>query len=282
MMRRPLTTLMLVVLLGSLALLTAWAVTAEVAPSAGTRLSRAGLAAASRSWQLTLSPAPGEFSLAEINFHGSGRQRISARSLQVAVSGLFGDDYLAVGAPQLATSGAPRALVLLVNRPSPLADPVSVHLRLTALRSLGAPLVRTLADPFTRPAGAPTPALCNLPVHGSALSASEVRPLHARGQALAGFDAASAVAQAYDVVCGLPYASSFESAVRQPSSAAPSPAPPGSPSPAPPVPSPAPPVGRLPGEGCIPTHGHACPAAARSSSPAAVPDGARRAGAGAN
>ncbi|MGD0455537.1 MAG: hypothetical protein ABSB69_18280 [Solirubrobacteraceae bacterium] len=231
---------------------------------------------------MTLSPTPDDLSLAEIDFHGSGRQEISGRSLQVAVSGPFGDDYLAVAVPRFRTPAAQRALVLLVNRPSPLADPVSVHLRLTALRSLGVPVVRRLGDPFRRHAGGRTPALCNLPLHGSALSASEVRPLHSRGQALAGFDAASAVAQAYDVVCGLPYASSFAQAVEQPSPAPPSPAPPESPSPAPPAPSPAPPGGKLPGEGCIPAPGYACPAAVRGAASAAAVDGARRALAGAH
>jgi len=244
MMRRPLTTLMLVALFGSLALLTAWTATGGLAPSAGARSSGARLPAL-RSWQLTMSPAPGELSLAEIEFNRAGRRRISPRSLQVAVRGPFGDDYLAAGATQLGGAAAPRALVLLVNRPSPLEDPVSVHLRVTALGSLGAPVVRTLADPFSRAAGARTPALCDLPEHGSALSASELLPLHTRGQPLAGFDAASALAQAYDVVCGLPSLSSFAQAVEQPG--------------APSSPAPAPPVGKLPGEGCVPTHGTACP-----------------------
>ncbi len=282
MMRRPLTTLMLVSLCGSLALLTAWAVAAGVSPSAGARLSPAALAAASRTWQVTLSPTPDDLSLAEIGFHGSGRQRISARSLQVAASAPFGDDYLAVAVPQLGKPGGAQALVLLVNRPSPLADPVSVRLRLTAPRSLGVAVVRKLDDVFRRHAGGRIPALCNLPLHGSALSASEVRPLHSRGQALAGFDAASAVAQAYDVACGLPYASSFGRAVEQPSPAPSSPVPPESPSPAPPAPSPAPPGGKLPGEGCIPAPGYACPVVVRGASPAAAGDGARRARAGAH
>jgi hypothetical protein len=171
-------------------------------------------------------------------------------------------------------------LVLLVNRASPLLDPVSVRLRLTARGALGSPLVRRLADPFSRPAGARRPALCNLALHGSVLSASTVRPLHSRGQALAGFDAASALAQAYDVVCALPYMSSFEQAVEQPSPAPPSPVSP-APSPVPPAPSPAPPVGRLPGEGCVPAAHYACPGALASTSAGATADGERRAAAGA-
>jgi hypothetical protein len=270
MMRRPLTTLTLVALCGSLVPLTAWAATVALAPSAGAGAGRAAAtvadlsradASAERTWRVALSPAPGELTLAEIGFPASGRERISDGSLQVAVSGPFGDDYMAAAALRLATPVPQRMLVLLVNRPSPLLDPVSVRLRITARRSLGAPVVRRLADPFTRPAGARTPALCNLPLRGSALGASQVRPLYTRGPALAGFGTASAVAQAYDVVCGLPYASSFAQAVEQSPPASPVP------SPAPPAPSPAPPVGKLPGEGCEPTPGYACPVAVASALP---------------
>ena len=144
------------------------------------------------------------------------------------MSGPFGDDYLAAAVPRLQTPGAPWALVLLVNRPSALLDPVSVHVRLTARRTLGTPVVWKLTDPLTHPDTGLTPALCNLALHGGALGESDLRPLHSRGAALAGFDAASAVAQAYDVVCGLPYASSFEQAVRQSSGCTPCDPPPGS------------------------------------------------------
>jgi hypothetical protein len=265
---------------GVLALGAAQASTIGQANNAHARVSRAAAASVWRTWSLTLSPRPGDLALAEVGFHGAAKGHgVSAGSLHVAVSGPFGDDYLAAVAPRFATPAGPLALVLLVNRPSPLLDPVSVRVRLTAQGSLGVPTVRRLADPFTRPDAGRTPTLCNLPLHGSALSASELRPLHARGSALAGFATASAVAQAYDLVCGLPHASSFEQAVEQPSSTPPSPAPPEPPSPVPPAPSPAPPVGKLPGEGCVPTPGYACPGAVKGSTPTAVLDGARRAAA---
>ncbi|MGO9321359.1 MAG: hypothetical protein ACLQBY_11250 [Solirubrobacteraceae bacterium] len=234
-----------------------------------------------RRWSLILSPAPSDLALAQIRLEGSARERISSRALSVAVSRPFGDDYLAVATPSFGTPGGPRALVLLVNRPSALLDPVHVQLRLTARRTLGAPLTRKLSDPFTRPANAPRPPLCDLPLHGSALSAADLRPLHSRGGALTGFSAASAVAQAYDVVCGLPYASSFAQAVGQ-SPAPSSPTPPEAPSPAPPAPSPAPPVGRVPGEGCVPAPGYACPAAVSSTASVAAGEGERRTAAGAH
>jgi hypothetical protein len=223
-----------------------------VSMAAGGSKPAASAASGENRWGLTLTPAPNDLALAEVSFHRAARgQAVSVSSLQVSVSGPFGDDYLAAAVPRIETDRVPRALVLLVNRPSALLDPVSVHVQLTARRALGAPLVRRLTDPFTRPAGGGTPALCDLALHGSALSASELRPLHLRGQALAGFDAASAVAQAYDVVCGLPHASSFEQAVRPPS----------------------PPVGKLPGEGCKPAPGYACPGAVERASPAVAAGG---------
>lgn len=274
-MRRLLTMLMLVATCGSLVLIVAQTV---IGSSAGVALTgtravaarEAGAPSATRSWPLTMSPGPGELALAELSFGRSHRERISPGSLRVGVSGPFGDDYLAAAAPQFGTPGGPRALVLIVNRPSPLLDPVSVHIRVTALRALGAPTVRRLADPFARPAAGSAPALCELRGHGDALSGSELIALGSRGAPLVGFDTASAVAQAYDAVCGLPYASSFRQAVEQTS-----PAPPESP-------SPAPPVGKLPGEGCRPTPGYACPLAAAGASGVAAEDVRRRAAAGAH
>jgi hypothetical protein len=283
-MRRPLTTLVLVATCGSLAVLAAWALAGGVAAGTSSASTRADLAAATRTLHVSLSPAPGELSLAEISFHGSRRERISARSLQIAVSGPFGEDYLAVAVPRLGTASALRALVLLVDRASPLLDPVSVHLLITARRSLGAPVVRSLANPFTRTdadadagAGA-APALCDLPLDGGALGASELSPLRSRGPALAGFGVASAVAQAYDVVCRLPDDSSFEQAVQQPASASPTPTAPEPVSTTPP----APPVGKIPDEGCKPEPGYACPLAARGALPAGAVGGARRASTGAH
>ena len=247
-LRRPLTLLAATATCGSLVLAAGWA----LAPTLGANTSqkppaasRAVTAAAQRSWRVTLSPSPDDLALAQISFHGSRTQQITRGSLQAAVSGAFGDDYMAAGAIRARIAGGPQALVLLVNRPSPLLDPVSVVVALTAWRSLGTSVVHKLADPFTRPQAGSTPALCDLGRHGSALGASEVSTLDSHGSPLAGVSAANAVAQAYDVVCGLAYASSFKQAVRQP--------------------SPAPPVGKIPGEGCEPEAGRACPLAVGST-----------------
>jgi hypothetical protein len=240
-----------------------------------------------RAWRLTLSPAPDDLALAEIRFRGSGRERLTDRSLQVAVSGSFGADYLAVAVPRFRTPGGSRALVLLVNRPSPLMDPVSIQLRLSAQRSLGAPATWRLTDPFATHRGATHRgaaafALCGLPLHGAALSALGLSALRSRGAPLSRYSPAGAIAQAYDVVCGLPYASSFKQAVEQLASAPELPPAPEPPSPSPPAPSPSPPVGKVPGEGCEPRPGYACPGALRSAVPGATVDGERPAAVGAH
>ncbi len=282
MMRRSQTTLVLVIVAcGLLALAisegpgAAQPSGAATAAAGGTRIATvahaAAASAAERSWRLTLSPAPDDLALAEIRFHGSARQRLSAQLLQVVVAGPFGDDYLAVATPRFATPGGSRALVALVNRPSPLLDPASVRLRVSARDWLGAPAIRTLGDALARSSADPRPALCDLSLHGSPLTGQQMSALGSRGTALAGFDVASAVAQAYDVACGLPYASSFKQAVEQPSPS------PSEPQPVPPEPAPphCPP--------CDPPPGYACPLALTPSvCVAAEALSARRAHAGAH
>lgn len=259
MMRRPLTTLVLVSVCGLIALAAVAALGAGLVRDGRRDAAAPTAKAGSRVWPLTLSPAPDDLALAQVSFHVAHRGRLPKGSVRVAVSGPFGADYLAVATPGFATPGAMRALVLVVDRPSPLLDPASVRLRVDAWRSLGVPGVRTLENPFAQANAASRPALCDLPLHGSALAASELTVLTSRGSPLAGFNAAGALAQAYDLACGLPHASAFEQAVEHPSSSSPTPLPPGSPTPAPPAPSPGPPVGKLPGEGCVPKPGYACP-----------------------
>src|SRR5271166_2788835 len=209
MMRRPLTKPTLVAVCGSLVLLAGCAAGAGGAKTASGGGRADPRLAPTRTWTITLSPAPDDLALAQIAFRGAApTARVTSTSLRVAVSGPFGDDYLASAAVRL--PGSPRALVLLVNRPSPLADPVDVRVRVTAQRALGKPVVTSVVDPFVRAATAPRPSLCDLPLHGLALSASQLSPLRSRGASLPGFAGTSAVAQAYDAVCSLAFASSFE------------------------------------------------------------------------
>jgi hypothetical protein len=253
MMRRPLAKLTLVATCGGLALVTGCAAGATGAKTATVASSSAPRPAATRTWTIALSPAPDDLALVQIVFRGAAPgARVTSNSLRIAVPGPFGDDYLVSVAARL--PGGPRALVLLVNRPSPLLDPADVVLRVTALRTLGAPVVSMLGNPFARAASAPRPSLCDLPLHGGALSASQLSLLRSRGWPLAAYAGASAVAQAYDAACSLPFASSFEQDVTHSASDS-----------SPPAPTPTPPVGKLPGEGCVPKPGYACPGAVESA-----------------
>jgi hypothetical protein len=272
MMRRPLTTLVLVLMFGLLMLGGALAIAIKVHGHPEVRAAAA--ASGTRSWPVTMSAAPGDFALVELSFARGARAQLAASDFsRMTVSGPFGADYLIAAALRLAKPSVPRVLVLLVNRPSPLLDPVSVHVRLAVSRSLGEPSLRAFANPLARGTGARAPLLCDLALHGSALNASEVRPLRSRGQGLSGVDAGEAVAQAYDIVCDMPHASSFEQAVEDAGSASPGPT--ETQPPTQPPSSPTPPVGKLPGEGCVPAPGYACPgaaSAATSSSPPRIGD----------
>ena len=258
-MRRSLTKLMLVLSCGCVALGAAFAGAIDAGTSAGAGI-LAAMASSTRTWSVTMAAAPDNLTLAQVSFdHAASGQASSEASLRVAVGAPFGDDYLAAAALRPAGSRIPRVLVLLVNRPSALLDPANVSVRLSAGSALGAPVVRTLANPVDRSLPARLPVLCGLSPHGDALSAADLRLLRSQGQALTGFGAASAVAQAYDLACGRPHAGSFARAVERAGS--------------PTSPEPSPPVGKLPGEGCKPTPGHACPATSSDASASPALDG---------
>ncbi len=225
----------------SLGLLAAAALAAGSADAgAPVRATRASL----RSTRVHVSPAPGDLALVELSFNGHARVRLSAHALRVAVSGPFGDDYLASAAP---LRGA-RAFVLVVDRPSPLEDPASVALLVRAQRGLGAPRTTVVTDPFSDPRVA-SRALCALPHAGASLSAAGLRALGSHGTAISGFSAAAAVAEAFDVACGLPYERAFREVVTRPAAV-------------PVAPAPAPPAPRPPGcTPCPPEPGIACPLA---------------------
>ncbi|HUB72906.1 MAG TPA: hypothetical protein VL979_02565 [Solirubrobacteraceae bacterium] len=253
--------------LAPLVAIAAAAVAAQLLPDASGAHGRA-VARSTRSWTLTLSAGVGELTLAEVSFPGAARAAPSARALRMTVAGPFGADYLAAASLRAPPGGARRALVLLVDRATPLMDPVYVHVRVRSPRSLGSQRVAKAADAFAPARGTARRALCGLTPRGVALGASRLAPIAARGTAVGGFDAAAAVAQAYDVACGLPRSAAFERAVRGAGAG-------GSP--------PEAPVGKLPGEGCRPRPGYACPLAqegGRLAGPGAAPRpaaaGARR------
>jgi hypothetical protein len=240
-----------------------------------------------RTWSLRLAPAPDDLALAQIRFPHAGRRAVARDLLHLAMRAPFGADYLAAATPSvnLSTGGA-QVLVLLVNRPTALEDPVSVELRLSTQGRLAEHRVRGVENPFVETSAPAARDLCDLSTRGRTLRASDLAPLRSVGAALDGFSVAAAVAQAYDAVCGLPYEPAFKlvvtSASTQPQPAPPQPTPtPPQPQPAPPQPAPGPPVGKLPGEGCVPAPGYACPASVEGNSATAARATDRRAATGA-
>jgi hypothetical protein len=228
----------------------------------------AGAKASSRPWRLSslsVAPAPNDLALVEVEFPGAhGSQAISRRTLALTLGTPIGSDYLVVATPSFRRTRSPRGFVLIVNRPSPLFDPARIPLRVQTARVLGAPRLWSLANPFTHRQVGLTPALCDMPLDGaSALQASALRALRSQGPALTGFSPAAAVAQAYDVACGLPSEAAFARALGRPSEGECSPVralccPPNAVC-AKPVQGPTPP--ETPGcPPCDPRPGYACPA----------------------
>ena len=200
---------------------------------------------------LELAPAPDDLTLVQLAFPAARPSaRISRRTLQIAVGKPFGADYLAAGAIRGRLGRPPQLLLLLVNRPSPLADPASVAVGIAA-RGLGGVSVHGVTDAIARkPRSA---RLCDLPLDGRALAPGELLPLRSQGSPLAGFDTAAALAQAYDLVCGLEHDDAFTGQIEHPSSASE------------PTPTPVPPLPPPRCTPCDPPPGYACPLVAHAA-----------------
>ena len=244
---------------------------------------------------LTLSPAAGDLALAILRFPRSGRRSPSPQTLRVALAGPGGSDYLALASLAHPPRGGARALMLLVNRPSPLLDPLHVRLRARWSATLGALSSTHATDVLRRSALARPAALCGLTRARRPLFASALRALPAGEPALGPFSASAAVAAAYDAACGMPYPLAFRQLVTGSSvggcggaasasgalccppnarcAPGPEPVPQPAPEPAPPPPSPSPP--RCPP--CDPRPGYACPLIAQPAiCPAVAPASAKR------
>ncbi len=186
-----------------------------------------------RVWHEYLAaPAQFDLSLAEISFGApahvasAGASRSADKSsIRLALRGTTGLDYVAGAVTRFNVRGRPRGLVLVVNRRprgSLAPDIARIALSVTAARRLGAPIVAQISNPFTRHVGL-TPRLCDLPIRGASLTASDLRAIISRGLQLrvaqgdgeVRFGAEAAIAQAYDAVCGRPYAPVFRQAVTQ-------------------------------------------------------------------
>jgi hypothetical protein len=181
--------------------------------------SRSSGAGTPRTWRTSVTaPAQFDFSLAEIRFGASAhaaRGQTVAGTLRLALRGATGLDYVAAALTRVGTLGRPGALVLVVNRRprgSLAPDLARIGLTVTAARRLGRPLVWQVANALSRPAGL-APALCDVPIRGSSLTARDLRALLRSGPALGAFSAEAAIAQAYDVVCHRPSDPAFSQAV---------------------------------------------------------------------
>ena len=178
-----------------------------------------------RAWtERIAAPAQFDLSLARLSFgsrarvaRSSAALRSQPRALRLRLRGSAGLYYVAGAVTRFSVVGRPSALVLVVNRRprgSLAPDLARIGLTVTAPARLGMPLLSQGTNPFTRPSGL-TPALCDLPIRGSALTASDLAPVLSSGAAPAGFSAAVAIAQAYDAVCRRPFSASFRQAVTQ-------------------------------------------------------------------
>ncbi|HEV7584159.1 MAG TPA: hypothetical protein VGO14_00110 [Solirubrobacteraceae bacterium] len=189
------------------------------APAASQGSGRPGV----RAWKVDVAgPAQFDLSLAQISFGAPARVARSSSSrparqasVQLHLRGATGLDYVAAAVTRFRVLGRPRALLLVVNRRprgSLAPDLARIGFTVSSPSSLGKPLVSQLDNPFTHPSRL-TPALCNLPIRGAALTPADLRAALSRGAAPGGYSAGSAIAQAYDVVCRRPSSPAFRQAV---------------------------------------------------------------------
>jgi hypothetical protein len=194
---------------------------------------------------VVLSPAQGNFALAELSFLQAHGKPLTPRSLRLQAPSWSADDAVALATPAHPRGSARIALLLIADRPTNLAEPVSVRLHALAGPSLGPVAVRTVENPLGH-RQTPREWLCRLAVHGRAPG---LRALGAHGRPIAGLGTAGAVGQAFDIACGLPVGPQLKAALTTPRPV--------------PAPEPAPPAPERPEcAPCKPRPGYACPLAA--------------------
>ena len=234
-MRRPIR------LLGVLAL-TAGALVSTVPPAPAAPLPHR--------FPVVLAPHVGDLALAELSFPRAHGTVLSGRSLRIAVPRARGDDYTAATTPVGARGGSRLALVLVASRATKIMIPSSLRLTVAASKALGPVRIRRFTDPLSDRRAGPG-WLCGMARAGAAPT---TRSLMSSGAPIAGYDPAGAVAQAFDVSCGLASSPSFVAALRQGAGEEPCAGSPCAPEPEP-TPAPSPPQCSP----CNPQPGRACP-----------------------
>lgn len=209
-------------------------------------LAPAGAQQSMRRLTVVVDPAEGNFVLAALSFPRAHGKPLTTRSLRLQAPSFAADDAIVLATPAHPRGSGRIALLLIANRPTNLAEPVSVRLHALAGPGLGPVVVRRVENPVGRQAAAPA-RLCGLAAHGRAPA---LRALGSRGRPITGIGTDGAVAQAFEIACGLPAGPQLQAAL----------------APAKPVPAPEqPPV--LPERPecapCNPRPGYACPLVAR-------------------
>lgn len=205
-------------------------------------LTPAGAQPSATQLSVVVSPAEGNFVLARLSFPGAHGRPLTKSSLRLQPPSWAADDAIALATPAHPRASGRVALLLIANRPTNLAEPVSVRLRALADPGLGPAGVRRVENPLGHSPGRPA-WLCGLASHGRAPA---LRTLGAHGRPVAGLGPAGAVAQAFEIACGLPVGPQLKAAL-----APPRPVPP--PAPGPPAPE------RPECAPCDPRPGYACP-----------------------
>lgn len=205
-------------------------------------LAPAGANASTRRVETAVSPDAGDFALARVSFPAAHGRALTSRSLRLLAPSWSADDLIALATPARPHGGARVALLLVANRVTNVAEPVSVKVPALALAALGPARVKAVENPIER-RQAPPAWLCGLAPGGRAPA---LRALGARGRPIPGLHTAGAVAQAFPIACGLPAGTQLKAAL------------------APPQPQPAPPAPERPEcAPCDPRPGSACPLVAR-------------------
>jgi hypothetical protein len=206
----------------------------------------AGAQPSARHLSVVVAPAEGNFVLAELSFPGAHGSSMTASSLRLQPPSWSADDAIALATPAHPRGSRRVALLLIANRPTNLAEPVSVRLGVLAGPGLGPVTVRRVENPVGHRPTAPA-WLCGLASGGDAPA---LRALGAHGRPISGLGTAGAVTQAFEIACGLPAGPQLKAALAPPRPV--------------PAPEPAPPAPERPEcAPCNPRPGYACPLAAR-------------------